>query len=93
MGRPGSAAGRDMAETAQRPPEIARQSPDIGTFAAFGLENRMIGVGRLDQLEGVDFHWPGLQRHRLTLPRDVIGALAGDLDGGKLRRHLRIMPV
>ena len=38
--------------------------------------------------QGVDFDRPGLQVDRLAIPGDVVGPLAGDLDGGELRRHL-----
>ena len=50
-----------MAEAAESPAHIAGQRPDIGSLAAFGLENRMIGVGHLDQFEAVDLDRPGFE--------------------------------
>ena len=49
-----------MAETAERPADIAGERAHIGALAAFGLEHGVIGVGRLDQVEPVDFDRPGL---------------------------------
>src|ERR1700683_4748772 len=36
----------DMAVTTQRPTQIARDRPDIGALAAFGLENGLIRLAR-----------------------------------------------
>ena len=72
-----------MAETAENAAHIARQRPNIGSLAAFGLENRMIGVGRLDQGQIVDIDRAGFERDLLAVAGQIIGALALDLDGGE----------
>ena len=77
-----------MAETAQAPAHIPGQRPDIGAFAAFGLEHRMVRIGALDQLEPVDLDRPALQFDLLAVAGEVIGPLALDLDGRIARRDL-----
>ena len=42
-----------MAEAAQRAPEIARDRADIGAFAAFGFERRLIAIER-DEIKAMD---------------------------------------
>ena len=78
----------DMAVAAEQPADIARQRPDIGSLAAFGLEHRMVGVRLLDQGQVVDLDLAGLQLDDLAVAGDVIGALALDLDGRIVRRGL-----
>jgi hypothetical protein len=48
----------------------------------------MIGIGPRQQLQRIHVKIAGGQLHHLAPARDVIGALAIDLHGGKLRRHL-----
>src|ERR1041384_2434668 len=78
-----------MAATAQNAPHIAGQSANIGSLAAFGLENSVISVRGLDQGQIMNVHRAGLEHDLLAVARQIIGALALDLDGGELGRHLR----
>ena len=50
-----------MAETAENAAHIARERPHIGSLAAFGLENGVVGVGRLDQRQPMDIDRAGLE--------------------------------
>src|SRR6185369_5992557 len=59
-----------MAMAPQKAAHIAGERPDIGTLAAFGLENRMIRVRDLDQGEGMNLDRAGLQLDRLDIARD-----------------------
>ena len=79
----------DMAEAAERAAHVAGERAHIGALAAFGLEHRVVGVGRLDQIEAVDVDRARLELHHLAVAGEVIGALAVDLDGREARRHLR----
>src|SRR5262249_626036 len=78
-----------MAVTAQQAPHVARQRPDIGTLAAMGFEYRLIAVGAFHERKLENIDRAGFEADGLAVARDVVGALAGDLDGGELRRHLR----
>ena len=70
------------------PAHIAGQGPDIGAFAAFGLEHGMVGIGAFDEIERADIDQAALQHDLLAVAGEVIGALAFDLDGGIARRDL-----
>ena len=48
----------------------------------------MVGIGPVNQIEPVDLHRARRQLHRLAAPRQVVGALALDLDCGEAGRHL-----
>jgi hypothetical protein len=77
-----------MAKAAQRRPKVAGDGADIAALAADHFQIGVIGIGacpaiRLSTQRGA----PG-QVHRLAFAGKVIGALAIDLDGGKLRRDL-----
>ncbi len=84
----GAAQGRDVAEAAEHAAEIARERPHIGAFAAFGRQHGMVRIGRLDQLETVDDHRPGVELDDLAVAGEVVGAFAFDLHRGIARRHL-----
>ena len=78
----------NMAETAENAAHIARERPDVGSLAAFGLENRMVRIG----LSTSARPWMSTGRASsvdlLAVARQIIGALALDLDRGEARRHL-----
>ena len=50
-----------MAETAQSAAQVAGERADIGAFAAFGVQNRVVGVGGGDQVQAGDFDRAGRQ--------------------------------
>src|SRR5690606_22574970 len=80
---------RHMAETAERAANIAGNGTDVCAAATFGLEHRGIGRRHLDELQAVDLHRARFELHLFALPREIIGPLAIDLDGGKRRRCLK----
>ena len=78
----------DVAVTAQRSPDVPRDRPDIGAFAAFGLENGFIAFTR-HQFEpmkdaealssderAIGYHNPADGTYRLR----QLGDLLADLD-------------
>ena len=71
-----------MAEGSRAAAEIARERAHIGALAALGLEHRVLGVRRLDQREPVDLDRPRRELDLLALAREVVGALALDLERG-----------
>ena len=77
-----------MAETAEVLAEIAHQGAHVGTAAAHHLERNMVGIGPLDQVEAVDLDEARRQIDRFAAPRQIVGALAFDLDCGEAGRHL-----
>ena len=48
----------------------------------------MVGIGPLDQVEALDLDRARRQLDRFAAPRQVVGALALDLDRGEAGRHL-----
>ena len=65
-----------MAEAAERRAEVAGDAAHVAALAADHLENRRVGVGRLDQLEPLDVQRPRGEIERLAGAREVVGALA-----------------
>ena len=88
---PRAPQGRDMAEAAERPAEIARDGAHIGALAAIGLEHRPVALV-MDERDPVDLDRARLQFHHLAVAGEIVGALALDLDGGEARRHLLHLP-
>ncbi len=80
-----------MAVAAEQPAEIARNRPDISSLAAFGLENRPVRLGG-DEIEPVDDDFARDHLDRDAFTREVIGALARDLDRRIGRRRLADRP-
>src|SRR5215472_14122149 len=83
---------RNVPVASERTTEIARECPHIGAFAAFGLEGCMVQIRHFDQRQTIDIHHPRLQLEFLAIARDIVGALAFDLYGGKSRRYLLNSP-
>ena len=48
----------------------------------------MVRIGPLDQIEPLDLHRARRQLHRFAAPRQIVRALALDLDCGEAGRHL-----
>ena len=69
----------DVAEAAQHAAEIAGDGAHIGSLAALAFERRGVGVVR-HQAQHMDDDFAGVQFDDLAVPREVVGALAGDLD-------------
>ena len=81
-----------MAETAEQAPHVARERAHIGALAALGLEHGAIRIGELgvlDQLEAMNLDRARFELDDLAVAREIVGALAVDLDGRVARRHLR----
>ena len=76
-----------MAVAAKVAAHVARQRTHIGALAALDLEDGAIGVG-LDQVEPAYLDLTRRNVDGLAFASEVVGALAGDLDGRKLRRGL-----
>src|SRR5690606_16155158 len=68
---------RHMAEAAERAAKVARDGAHVSALAALGLEGGVIGVGRLDQIEAMDFDFTRGEYDRLALTGQIVGALAG----------------
>src|ERR1700751_2241972 len=83
----GPSQGTDMAKTAQSAAEIAGERAYIGTLAAFGLEDRMVRIGGTDEVQPADLDQARAEFHRFAIARQVVGALAFDLDRRIARRH------
>ena len=79
---------RNVAETAELAAHVAGERPDIGALAAGGLEHGVVGIRDIDKFQPLDVHGPALQGDRLSVARQVIGALALDLDRRIARRDL-----
>ena len=77
-----------MAQTAQGAAQIAGNGPHIAALAANHLQIDMVGIRAADHLQPLHPKGPRGQIHHLALARQIIGALAIHLHGGKLRRHL-----
>ena len=71
---------RHMAKRAECAAEIAGQRPYIGAFAAIGFELGMIGVRHVQRSRLAITTGRGASSMSLLLARQVIGALAVDLD-------------
>src|SRR3984957_21330497 len=76
-----------MSITAERPAEVTRDRAHVRALAAFGLEQRVVGVGR-DQVEPVDMDRARFDLEGFAFARKIVGARAGDADGGEGRRRL-----
>ena len=76
-----------MTKTSQSPPQIPRNSPHIGTFAAFRFKNALFRRV-INHPQGMNFYFAGFQRNDLTIPRQIISPLAINFNRRKLRRHL-----
>src|SRR6478672_8086397 len=77
-----------MPETAESSAEIARDRAHIGAFAALGFEHRLVGRRHCGKFQAMDFDRAGAQLYRLAVAREIVGALALDLDRRKARRNL-----
>lgn len=83
-----AAQAGDVAIAAEFAAKVAGQRPDIGALAAFDFEMRCTGIRAGKQRETEDFNLTGGDFDGLAVTRQIIGALAGDLDRGELRRNL-----
>jgi len=66
----------------------ARNGAHIGPLAAFRRQDRMVGVRNVDEPEMMNFDRPCVELDHFPLARQVVGALAVDLDRREARRHL-----
>ena len=76
-----------MAKAPERAAEIASDGAHIGSLAADRLEDAGTAF-MLDERKRLDPHGARLELDVFASPRQVIGSLAGDLDGGKTGRRL-----
>src|SRR6185437_5590371 len=76
-----------MSVAAERAAEISRDRADVGALAAFGLEHCGVGLSRY-QFEPVDMDRARFDLESLAFAREIVGARAGDADGGEGRRSL-----
>jgi hypothetical protein len=88
---------RRKADSMPPPPRIRApyrgQRPDIGTLAAISLKLGMVASGTETIRRRWDFDRAACQFTVSSVPGEVIGLAAFDLDGGEARRHLRDGPV
>ena len=73
---------------AQLAAHIPGESAHVGALAAFGFQHRRRPVGHVDEAEVFDHDPARLEHDQLAAAREVIGAVAVDLDGRKARRNL-----
>ena len=85
---PLASQGADMALGAQNRRQVARQRSHIDALAGADGDFNVVGVGRAADLGGMDGHAPRRQFELHPVARQVIGAGAVHLDGGKARRGL-----
>ena len=85
---PLAAQGGNMPFSPENRGQIAREGPDIDALAGADRELDVVGVGRVADGGLVDHHPAAGQFEIGALARQVIGALAVDLDGTELRRDL-----
>ena len=76
-----------MAVAAERAAEVARNRAHISAFAAFGFEDRGVGVGG-HQSKPIDSDRTRRDFEAFADAGEIIGARAVDLDGGEGRRRL-----
>jgi len=83
----GAAQGDQHSTGVQRCPQVARDAADVGALPA---RNAQVQVGPLvaSDHEFVDLDRAGLEFNATPFAGDVVGALAADLEGGKIRRAL-----
>ena len=79
----------EMAEAAELGAHVAGQRAHVGALAAAGLEHGGVAVRHVEEGEGVDLHRSRFQLDDLARARQVVGAVAVDLDGGEGRRRLQ----
>src|ERR1700741_3991645 len=77
-----------MAKTAEKAAEIAGERAYRGRLAAFGLEDRMVRTEGTDESHPADLDQARAEFHHFAIARQVVGALAFDLDRRIARRHL-----
>ena len=80
-----------MAEAAEQSADIAGDGAHISALAAVHHELGLV-AGGLQNFEPVNGDGPRLQFDKLALAREIIGALAGDLDRRILRWRLQNIP-
>ena len=85
---PLTAQGGNMPLGPENCGQISREGPDIDALAGADRELDMVDVGRVADRGLVDHHPATGQFEIGSLAGQVIGALAVDLDGAELRRHL-----
>ena len=86
---PCAAQPGDMAKTSQRRAQIAGNGAHIAALAADHFQLGMIRIRAGQQRQAFDPQRAGGDIHHFALARQIIGALAIDLDGGILRRGLQ----
>jgi hypothetical protein len=82
----------DMAITAQGSTYVARQRSNVGSLAAFGRKDRLVGIGHREEVKAMDFNRARGKLYDLALARDVVRPLACDLYGRKTRWNLFYRP-
>ena len=80
-----------MAVTAKASAEVAGDRADIGSLAAAGFEYRLVTPGAYE-IERVDRHRARRQHRRRASAREIVSALAIDLDRRIGRRQLQDRP-
>ena len=83
-----AAQGGDVAERAAGAGEVAGEAAHIDALAGLHFEHGVVRVGPADQFEPVHPGGPRLQHRRGAGAGEIIGTLAGHLDGRKDGRHL-----
>src|SRR5204863_1275069 len=78
----GAAQRNEMAEALELAPHVASERAHVGALAAAGLEDGRVGVRHVAEVERIDLHQPRFQLDDLASARQVVGAVAVDLDGG-----------
>src|SRR5262245_920814 len=78
-----------MPVAAEQAAHVAGERPHIGALATFGAQHGVVGVGDVDEAQAVDLDRTGLELDHLTVAREIIGALAVNLDGREARWDLR----
>jgi hypothetical protein len=69
-----------MTEAAERAAHVAGDGADVCAPAAFGLEHRRQRIRHVDEFEPVDLHGTRFELDGFTLAREIVSALAVDLD-------------
>src|SRR5262249_26944963 len=77
-----------MAEALEFASNIAGERPHIGALAALGLEHGVVPIWHIDQIESVYLDRALLELNHLAVTREVVGALAVNLERREPRRYL-----
>src|SRR5262249_57549629 len=81
-----------MAKTAQTTAEIAGERAHISTFAALGLQHRMVWIGHVNEIQSTDFNWTRLELDFFAVAGKIVCTLALNFDSRRARRDLLDCP-